>query len=69
MTFHRFNNYCFLRMWAQLSISLSRFFERLAILLIFAARKIESDRGMTFATLDCPHQAAVQVSALTLLPI
>ena len=64
MSFHNFNNYGFYQCVYVCQKSLSRFFERLAILLIIAARKTESDRRMAFERLDCPQLAAMPVSAL-----
>ena len=54
-----FTNVC-----TSVKVTYSRFFERLEILLIFAALKTESDRRMASASIDCPQLAAMPVSAL-----
>ena len=51
-------------MCVHLPKSLSQFFKHLVILVIFAARKTESDRRIAFAQLDCLQLAAMPVSAL-----
>ena len=57
-------NYVFTNVGISVKVTYSLFFECLAILLIFAARKTESDRIMAFAPLDCPQLAAMSVSSL-----